>query len=74
MPESLPSPEQFRDAALKRFQSMAKAKFDIGQREHGGNIVNRILVDEAEKEVIDLWYYLQGIRYKLGISQPFDDV
>lgn len=73
MPDKLPTPEEFRDAALLRFQTLAKAKFDKGQREHGGNIVERFLVDEAEKEVLDLWFYLQGLRYKLEQRQPFDE-
>lgn len=69
-----PTPEQFRDEALKRFQLLAKPKFDKGQLEHGGNIVDRILFDEMEKEIVDLWYYVQAAKWKFYNQHPFDEV
>lgn len=54
------------DQALSRFHIMAKNKYVSGQKEHGGNLWEKLnLLDHAEEEVIDLWYYLQGIRQKL---------
>ena len=54
------------DQALKRFQILAKNKYMAGQQEHGGNLWEKSnLIDHAEEEVLDLWYYLQGIRQKL---------
>ncbi len=54
------------DQALNRFQIMAKNKYMAGQKEHGGNLWEKPnLLDHAEEEVVDLWYYLQAIRQKL---------
>tara|TARA_S200002703_G_scaffold59671_2_gene51701 strand:+ start:1678 stop:1890 length:213 start_codon:yes stop_codon:yes gene_type:complete len=54
------------DQALKRFQILAENKYMAGQKEHGGNLWEKPnLLDHAEEEVLDLWYYLQGIRQKL---------
>lgn len=60
------TPEMIRDEALKRFQERAKDKYDAGQKEHGGIITDRILVDELENEVIDLWFYVQALKLKLS--------
>ena len=55
------------DQAIKRFQVLAKHKYLSGQKEHGGNLWEKTnLLIHAEEEVIDLWYYLQGIRQKLN--------
>lgn len=65
--EDYSTPNAIRDGALRRFQEIAKAKYDAGQREHGGLIIDRELLTELENEVIDLWFYVQGLRIKLGI-------
>ena len=69
----LPTPKEFRDLALRQFQQMAKAKFDKGQKEHGGNILDRWLVDEAKKEVVDMWFYVCALEFKLTGKYPFDE-
>lgn len=69
----LPTPEEFRDKALRDFQKLAKAKFDAGQKAHGGNILNRWLVNEAKNEVLDLWFYVCALEHKLSQKYPFDD-
>lgn len=68
-----PSPEEFKTEALADFQRLASAKFDKGQKEHGGNILDRWLIDEAKKEVIDLWFYISALEKKLLSKRPFDD-
>lgn len=68
-----PSPEDFRDKALKQFQELARIKFDKGQREHGGNIIDRWLINEAKNEVIDLWFYISALEQKLITKRPFED-
>ena len=60
------NPNEIRDIALERFQKAAKSKYDKGQKEHGGLITDRILVDELENEVIDLWFYVQALKLKLS--------
>lgn len=57
---------QSKKSALIRFHELADAKYDEGQREHGGNLWEKHdLIGEIEKEVIDLWFYLQAIREKI---------
>lgn len=58
-------PETVRDDALARFEQLARAKFDEGQKAHGGSILDRNLVEEIENEAIDLWFYVAALRRKL---------
>ena len=37
------TPDQIRDESMERFNAIAPVKYDIGQREHGGLLENRVL-------------------------------
>lgn len=65
---------QIRDQALERFNKLARKKYDAGQKEHGGLLTDRFLVDELEKEIIDAWFYVQAMRLKIEKTLPFTDV
>ena len=62
------NPETFRDYALARFQESARRKYDKGQKEHGDYIVDRVELRDLEEEIMDLWFYVQALRIKLGRS------
>ena len=67
------TPEEIRDFAVQRWCHLAPAKYNKGQREHGGLITDRALLEAAEEETIDLWFYLQGLRIKLdGIKRQLE--
>ena len=68
------TPTSFRDWSLCRFQIKAKEKYDKGQDEHGGNVCDRITIDEIEEEVIDMWHFLQALRVKLKLVDPDEQV
>ena len=57
--------EDFRDDSLRRFLDAAKEKYDKGQEEHGGFIVDRVDFKDLEEEIIDLWFYIQALRHKI---------
>jgi hypothetical protein len=59
------TPEAIRDYAVQRFQTLAPVKYDAGQKQHGGLLTQRPLLEELEAEVIDLWFYLVGLRIRL---------
>ena len=61
------TPAAIRDGAIRSFIEKATAKYDKGQREHGGLVIDRELLTEIENEVIDLWIYLHGLKIKLSI-------
>ena len=60
------TPESIKAAAVSRFLEVAPEKYDRGQQEHKGLIINRNLLDEIEAETIDLFFYVQALRIKLG--------
>lgn len=59
------TPETFRDKAIADFNVMAKAKYDKGQVEHGGFLVDRAGFDDMEEEIVDLWFYVRAMRQRL---------
>jgi hypothetical protein len=59
------TPETIRDRAMQRFNELAPAKYDQGQAEHGGILIERDLVSDMEREVIDFWFYLQALRQRM---------
>ena len=61
---------EFRDYCLKRFNTLAKAKYDKGQKEHGGYLPVDVAITDLEDEVMDQWFYLQAVRAKLHALCP----
>lgn len=59
------TPETFRDKAIADFSVMAKTKYDKGQVEHGGFLVDRADFDDIEEEIVDLWFYVRAMRQRL---------
>lgn len=57
----------FRDGAIQIFINLAKAKYDEGQKEHGGFLVTDVSFQDMEAEVIDLWFYIQAMKSKAYI-------
>ena len=60
------SPEEIAKRSVDRFNKLATAKYMAGQDEHGGNLVNKVRLENAEEEIIDLWHYIQALRIRLG--------
>ncbi len=63
------TPEKIRDYALSRFNSLAPAKYDRGQQEHGGLITDRPMLQSLEEEIIDAFFYIQALRLKLNARE-----
>ena len=60
------TPEEIAKRSVDRFNKLATVKFMAGQAEHGGNLVNKVRLENAEEEIIDLWFYIQALRLRLG--------
>ena len=45
---------------------MAFPKFLAGQREHGGDLVQKVRLEHLEEEIIDLWHYVYALRLRLN--------
>ena len=60
------TPEEIAKKSVDRFNKLATVKFMAGQAEHGGNLVNKVRLENAEEEIIDLWFYIQALRLRLG--------
>ena len=64
---------------LDEFAHEARAKYEAGQRDHGGNLwENPAVLDEAIKEAIDQVFYLYSLREqrrgcRWPIQQPESD-
>jgi hypothetical protein len=62
-----PLHEAHRERIIAAFTKDFRAKYDAGQREHGGNLwENPALLDESIKEAIDLVCYLYSLREQLA--------
>lgn len=61
---------KFRDECVERFNKLAKAKYDKGQREHGGYLPIDVSISDLEDEVLDQWFYLQAVRAKIHAVCP----
>ena len=59
-------PEEIAKRSVDRFNDLATAKYMAGQAEHGGNLVNKVRLENSEEEIIDLWHYIQALRLRLG--------
>lgn len=51
------TPDQIRDEAVRTFVVRAKAKYDKGQSEHGGNLDKNVQWKDLEDEIIDHVFY-----------------
>tara|TARA_Y100000310_G_C20658454_1_gene803296 strand:+ start:1254 stop:1451 length:198 start_codon:yes stop_codon:yes gene_type:complete len=58
------TPEEIRDRQIKKFTLLAKRKYDMGQKEHGGLLTETVNWKDLEDEVIDLWFYVCSMREK----------
>jgi hypothetical protein len=63
-----------KDDAIGHFIKRSGAKYDAGQREHGGLITFRVTLEDLEDEIIDLWFYLQAFKSKLSdyVTSPLN--
>ncbi len=59
------TPDEIRDVSIEKFMLLARSKYNAGQREHGGNLVENVKFKDLEDEIIDLWFYVQSLRMKL---------
>jgi len=56
--------EELRDRQIKKFTVLAKRKYDLGQKEHGGLLTKTVNWKDLEDEIIDLWFYVSSMREK----------
>ena len=59
------TPEKIREAAMERFNRIARAKYDKGQVEHGSLLTDTVRMDFIDEEIIDLWFYASAMRTKI---------
>lgn len=50
--------------SLTRFSEQAIIKYIQGQKEHGGDITEKNLDKEIDQEIIDIFWYNNGRRWK----------
>ena len=62
------SPDEIRDASVKRFNKLAAMKFDAGQAEHKECLDESVTFAHLEEEIIDLWFYVQSMKAKIDGS------
>ncbi len=55
-------PHEIREGGLGRFVRLYRAKWDRGQKEHGGCLDKTVTIEKVEEEVMDQWGYLQSLR------------
>ena len=60
------TPEEIAKRSVDRFNELATAKYMAGQDEHGGCLVDKVRLEDAEQEILDLWHYIQALRLRLG--------
>lgn len=65
---------RFREESMERFLNKARAKYDKGQKEHGGLLPVDVKINDLEDEVIDQWFYLQAIKTKINNLCPEQEV
>lgn len=61
------TPDEIRNEAMCEFIKMAPAKYNQGQKEHGGNLDKKGLLNlirESKMECIDNWFYLCSVEYE----------
>jgi len=57
---------QFKRASIKLFNDKADIKYDKGQAEHGGYLPWDVTFKDLEDEIIDMWFYVQGMKCKVA--------
>jgi hypothetical protein len=60
---------EIRDVAIERFVKLSAEKFDVGQEEHGGCLDETVTFDKLEEEIIDMWFYTQSLKVKVGLLE-----
>ena len=58
-------PEEIARQSVERFRAKAEKKFMDGQREHGGDLVQKVRLEHLEEKIIDLWHYVYALRLRL---------
>ena len=58
------TPDQIRDESMARFNQVAPVKYDVGQKEHGGNLDENVNFTDIEYEAVDFWHYVQSLKHK----------
>ena len=62
-PDCDPVTQSLMAASLAEFCQMATSKFNAGQREHGGRIVDRDLDKELMQETVDSFWYSSAKKW-----------
>lgn len=58
MPTKFETPEDHRDYILDEFSRLFKAKYLVGQTQHGGRLWRKSVRDMAKEEVLDFVSYV----------------
>tara|TARA_Y100000114_G_scaffold126458_1_gene122853 strand:+ start:1014 stop:1484 length:471 start_codon:yes stop_codon:yes gene_type:complete len=57
---------EFKNNAIALFEQKASGKYDRGQIEHGGYLPFDVIFQDIEDEIIDMWFYVQAMKVKVG--------
>ena len=70
------TPNQIRDEAIKCFNQLAPAKYNAGQKEHGGNLDKRKdVINDLRGEAIDFWFYVETeARQKEELEERIEEL
>ena len=58
-------PEEIARQSVERFRALGVPKYLAGQKEHGGDLVQKVKLEHLEEEIIDLWHYVYALRLRL---------
>ena len=58
-------PEEIARQSVERFRALGVRKYLAGQKEHGGDLVQKVRLEHLEEEIIDLWHYVYALRLRL---------
>ena len=56
----------FKNTAIGTFIASAGKKYDKGQAEHGGFLVDKVTFEDIQQELIDAWFYVCAMQAKVG--------
>jgi len=58
-------PEEIARQSVERFRALGVPKYLAGQKEHGGDLPQKVRLEHLEEEIIDLWHYVYALRLRL---------
>ncbi len=58
-------PEEIARQSVERFRALGVRKYLAGQKEHGGDLVQKVRLEHLEEEIIDLWHYVYALKLRL---------